>query len=358
MSQKTQVFFIPVKDTDAVPAVQGQLRRLLEASRILSFVQPSARVILKIHFGEEKNTGFVKPEYARVVSEQIIQAGGLPVLSDTNTLYRGMRTNSSDHLKIAARHGFVTETTRAEVFIPENAAENSREVPINQKFIKVAKIARVYLECDALVALSHFKGHIMTGFGGAIKNIGMGCAMREGKLEQHSNVAPFVYDKRCTACGACIRVCPANAIGKVNNVAFINEDLCIGCASCIAACDYNAIDVNWESGSDKIQQKMVEYAKAVMDSQNGKMAYVNFAVKITKECDCLAQDDPRISPDIGILASRDPVAVDRASYDLVVQACGEDVFREVHPQRNGLHQLEYAQQLGLGSQDYELIEIE
>lgn len=308
-----------------------------------------------MHFGERGNTGHVKPEYIRVIAQELISRQAFPTVSDTNTLYRGDRTNSKDHLAIAARHGFTKENVLADVVIPEDTPENVASVVIHQKFIKTAKVVKLFLEAGALVDVSHFKGHIMTGFGGALKNIGMGCASREGKLAQHCDVSPIVYEKNCVGCAACAQVCPVHAISLVKNKAVLDARQCIGCASCIAACQHSAIDVKWEQGSGSIQEKMVEYAKAVLDHQKGKAVFINFALKITKECDCLAQDDPRISPDVGIFISTDPVAIDKACYDGIVRVCGKDIFKEAHPQRDGMRQLKYAASLGLGSLEYELV---
>ena len=260
-------------------------------------------------------------------------------------------------MAIAARHGFTRENVLADVVIPEDGPDTVTTLAVNQRFIKTAKVSRLFLDADVLIAVSHFKGHLMTGFGGALKNIGMGCASREGKLAQHSDLSPIVYQKACVGCGACVRVCPVVAISLTNGKAVIDGKKCVGCASCLAACDYHAMDVKWESGGSTIQEKMVEYAKAVLDRQEAKGVFFNFALKITKECDCLAQDDPRICPDIGIFVSTDAVAVDKACYDQVVRACGRDIFKEVHPQRDALRQLHYAAELGAGTMEYELLEM-
>ncbi|MCK5214332.1 MAG: DUF362 domain-containing protein [Candidatus Omnitrophica bacterium] len=353
----SEVFYTSVSQTDGTEIIQEQLHKLLLASQLLDGVNCDERVVLKIHFGEEGNKGFVKPEYTRVIIDKVKERGGVPILSDTNTLYRGRRTNSKDHLELAAEHGFTEEGTGAKIFIPENAEENNVMLPSEHKFIKNAKVAKVYIEADHLINISHFKGHIMTGFGGALKNIGMGCAAREGKLEQHSGMAPLVDHENCVGCEACYEACPAEAITISDKKSYINEERCIGCASCIAACEYSAIDVDWNSGENTIQEKMVEYAKAVLDKKSGQVVHINFAIKITKECDCLAQDDPRICPDIGILMSTDPVSVDKACYDLVVQRCGQDIFKKVHPERDGMKQLLYSASLGVGALEYRLIEV-
>jgi uncharacterized Fe-S center protein len=355
---KSKVYFIRLRNSEELRVVISKLEHLLEKSHLFDFIRPNSKVAVKMHFGEEGNTGFVKPEYLRVVCNKVSGQGASAFISDTNTLYRGRRTNSPDHLALAREHGFTREATGVEVVVPDDHDKGSTiDIPINQRFIKIAKLARIFVDADAIVGVSHFKGHIMTGFGGALKNLGMGCAARVGKLQQHSDISPIVYEQRCTGCGECVNVCPVDAILIKNNKSVINGLKCIGCATCIAVCPYSAIDVPWESGGAIIQEKMIEYASAVMRNKKGKATFLNFALKITKECDCLAKDDPRIAPDIGVLASNDPVSIDKASFDLINQACGRDIFKELHPQRDGSKQLKYAQELGLGSLDYELIDL-
>lgn len=355
---KSRVFFIPVSETDQTGVVEEKIRRLLTQSRVLDCVSQGDTAAVKIHFGEEGNTGFVKPVYARAVCEAVSGRGGRPRLAETNTLYKGRRTDSGEHLVLAAEHGFTEQDVGAPIVIPDDSLpENVVDVPIGRRLVKTAKIVRFFAEADAIVGLSHFKGHLMTGFGGALKNLGMGCAARVGKLMQHSDISPIVHRSSCTGCGECVKVCPVTAIRLENKKSVIDGDICIGCATCIAVCPFSAIDVQWESGGDTMPEKMVEYTEAVMRGKKEKAAFLNFAIKITKECDCLAKDDPRVCPDIGILASRDPVSVDQASFDLIKQACGRDIFKELHPKRDGMRQLRYAEELGLGSREYELIRL-
>lgn len=355
---KSKVYFIPAKDSENISTIAKKIKILCEESKVLTFISRHDAVAVKMHFGEEGNTGFVKPEYVRVICDGILAKGARAFLADTNTLYRGQRTNSKDHLAIAALHGFTKKATGVEVIIPDGSKkENTVDIEINQKFIKTAKLARLFIEADAIVVVSHFKGHMMTGFGGSLKNLGMGCAIREGKLMQHSDIAPIVYEQKCMGCGECEKICPANAIRIENRKSVIDGLKCIGCASCIAVCPFLAIDVPWESGGRILQEKMIEYALAVIKGKKERLAFFNFTIKITKECDCLAKDDPHVAPDIGILASTDPVSIDKASFDLVNKACGRDIFKELHPKREGRRQLEYALQLGLGNLDYEIIEL-
>lgn len=359
MEYTSRVYFAKVAESDTVDAVSDKLAHLIDESRVFNFLEDGETAAVKIHFGEEGNTGHVRPEHAGVVCRKIIAKGGKPFLVDTNTLYRGMRIDSAGHIKLARKHGFTKKACGAEVVVPDDTRKgNVSEVKIDSDFFKSAKIASIFLKSDAIVSLAHFKGHIMTGFGGSLKNIGMGCASREGKLAQHSTVTPIVDVKKCKGCMACVKACPSDAIYSEGLRVVIDPAKCIGCATCIAVCANNAIEVDWESGGAELQEKMIDYASAVLSQKKGRLAFINFATRITKECDCLAKDDPSIIPDIGIFASRDPVSVDKACYDACVNASGgRDIFRVVHPDRDASRQLKYAHKKGLGSLDYELIEL-
>lgn len=351
---KSKVYFISVNDSDTKEIIKEKFNRLLFETNIFDFIRKDDKVAIKLHFGEEENTGYVKPEYIRVAVDKIYEKEAKPVLVDTNTLYRGRRMTSGEHIELSYEHGFTEGIVGAPVLIAE---DKSTDININGKFIKIAKIASFFLEVDAIVGIAHFKGHMLTGFGGALKNLGMGCATKGGKLTQHSDVLPFIRINRCEGCGECEKICPVKAIKIINKKAYIDSKICTGCASCIAVCKFGNIDVNWQKGQDKIQKKMVEYAKAPLVGKEKKRAFINFAIKITKECDCFAKDDPKISPDVGILASIDPVSIDKASLDLIIKACKRDIFKEVHPKIDGFEQLHYAEKIGLGNLDYELISL-
>jgi uncharacterized Fe-S center protein len=353
----SKVYFIPVNNSDSSETIANKLKLLLSESKVLDFIRKEDSVAVKVHFGEEGNTGFVRPEFVRVVCDGVKLRAKSLFLADTNTLYRGKRTNSKDHLALAYEHGFTKEATGAEVFIPDDTKKkDTAAVGIYQKFIKSAKLAKVFLDIDPLVVVSHFKGHMLSGFGGALKNLGMGCATREGKMAQHCDISPIIYENACTGCGECAVVCPTEAIRLVNKKSTVEATRCIGCASCIGACPTMAMSVDFKAG-DIMQEKMIEYAFAVLKGKENKVGFVNFALRINKECDCWGLENPTIAPDIGIFASADPVSIDKAGLDLVNRACGKNIFKEFHPDQDSMIQLRYAQELGLGNLEYELIDI-
>ncbi|MCX5669047.1 MAG: DUF362 domain-containing protein [Candidatus Omnitrophica bacterium] len=354
---KSRVYFIPVGSADSQQLINQKFKCLIDESKVLDFIHKKDRVVLKLHFGEEGNTGFISPQHVRVVVDAAIGRGGSVLLADANTLYRGRRLDSENHLKLAYEHGFTKEVTNADVVIPDDTQENNvTYIEINQKFIKHAKVASIFIDTDVLIAVSHFKGHILTGFGGALKNVGMGCATRQGKLAQHCDLAPIVHTDRCIGCGECEIICPVKAIKLVSKKSVVDSTKCIGCASCLAVCPTLAMFIDFKAGS-QVQDKMVEYSLAVLKHKKKKSGFINFAIKINKECDCWGMENPRIAPDVGMLASVDPVSIDQASFDLVNKACGKDVFQDTHPEQDGTRQLQYAQSIGLGSLDYELIEL-
>jgi uncharacterized Fe-S center protein len=354
---KSTVYFAAVKDAEDIQAVDGQLKKLLDKSKVLDVIRKKDKVGMKMHFGEAGNINFVRPAHVRVICDEAKRKGAVVTLADANTLYRGRRLNAEDHLALAREHGFTKKAVGIDVVIPDDKKEaDIATIQINQKHIQTAKVARLFIDVDALVSVSHFKGHALTGFGGAIKNIGMGCATREGKLAQHCDAAPVFREDLCTGCGECEIVCPAEAISMENDTAVLDRTKCIGCASCVAACPNMTIFIDIEAG-DAVQEKMAEYALAVLRNKKDKACFLNFALRISRECDCWSHKNPRIAPDVGIFASLDPVAIDKASFDLVNQASGEDIFKKAHPKEDGLKQLRHAQEIGLGTMEYDLIHV-
>ncbi|MBM3248950.1 MAG: DUF362 domain-containing protein [Candidatus Omnitrophica bacterium] len=367
--QQSKVFFVSTKDGENAKQINNKLAKLIASCKPFLKIKKDKLVAIKLHFGEEENTGFVNPDFVKTIVGEIKKQSAWVFLTDTNALYKGSRTNTIDHLGLAYRHGFTPDKVGAPVIIADGVkSDEDQEVKINGDLIKTAYVATAISKSDVIVAISHFKGHIMTGFGGAIKNLGMGCASRRGKLTQHGGIAPVVRAEKCVACSACIENCPVDAIKYVDpdvsgvrvgagKKAKISPKICIGCAGCIAICPVGAIDVAWAMGADTIQQKIAEYAKATVSGKEDSQIYFNFCIKITKECDCLAKDDPKICPDIGIFVSLDPVSIDQACVDKINGVSGGDIFRQQHPDRDWRKQLEHAEKIGLGNRAYELIEV-
>jgi len=372
---KSEVYFTKFGALHMDDSILGRLTRLFDRVGAGSIIKENDIVAVKAHFGEEGNISFVSPLYYRTIIDRIKICGGNPFISDTNTLYVGHRNNAVRHLNLALKHGFSYATVNAPVLIADGlTGMDFVEEEINLKHIKKAKIASAFYWANSMVVLSHCKGHMMTSFGGAIKNIGMGCAPRSGKQEQHSGGAPKFKSKYCTGCGECVKWCNWGAI-KIENKKAVNDPAkCIGCGECISACRFDAIDSFWDSDITKMNEKMVEYAYAVVKNKKDKIVFFNFLMNITPECDCMPSTDRFLVPDIGILASFDPVAIDFASIELInsssvifenvndkkeydLKYTEKDKFKMVHSNLNWKIQLEYGKKIGLGNMDYELIEV-
>jgi uncharacterized Fe-S center protein len=366
MTQKSKVYFMGLRVHPGTNLLQ-RLEELSLKAGMLSLDLKKKFTAIKIHFGEPGNLAFIRPNYLSVISRLIQGAGGIPFLTDSNTLYKGRRSNAVDHLQSAMENGFSPATTGSHVIIADGLkGTDFREMRIDQNHCKTAKIGAAVADADVLISVNHFKGHELTGFGGAIKNIGMGCASVGGKLEMHSNSQPLMVRKNCVGCGLCVKNCNYDAIHlDAEKKAVIDASKCVGCGQCVAVCRYNAAQVKWDAKGT--QEKIVEYTLAVL--QGKPHFHFNFLMNISPNCDCWPSNDMAIVPDIGILASFDPVAIDRASVDLVNQApivpmsiLGgkeaplKDKFCEVFPNTNWKLGLEYAEKLDLGTQDYELIE--
>ena len=346
----------------------NKVTELFKEAGLGETVRPGDLTAIKLHFGERGNDGYVNPVLVRKVVDQVKARGGNPFLTDTNTLYSGSRHNAVDHLVTALEHGFDYTVTGAPLIISDGLrSDNFVEVPIGKKHFKSVKLARDIVTADGIIALTHFKAHEMTGFGGAIKNIAMGGAPAIGKKEQHSCRMEANRD-RCVGCGACASICPEEAISLPHRKAEISVEKCIGCGECLTVCPEKAIDINWMADVPKMVERMTEYAYGVVKRHHMKMGYINFLINITPDCDCAPWSDAPIVPDIGFVASTDPVAIDQASFDLVNRqigladsllnhtvAAGEDKFKGLRHHTNGEHQLSYGEEIGLGTRNYELI---
>lgn len=329
--------------------------RLLDAAGLASVVREKALVAVKLHFGEPGNTSFVRPVFVQRVVEKVREAGGKPFLTDTNTLYVGGRSNSVDHLRSATRNGFAFSVVDAPLVIADGLrGEYSVPVPVNGEIFRQVEIGGEIVRADALVAVTHFKGHELSGFGGTLKNLGMGCASRRGKLAQHSSVAPVVDPDGCTACGTCAAHCPPGAISLDGGKARIDPGGCIGCADCIVLCPEKTIHVDWNEAAGTVQAKMAEHALGAVAGKAGALLCLAFVTDVSPYCDCYGHNDRPVAPDVGILASADPVALDQACVDLVLKGAGRDPFRETHPSVEWEVQLAHGERIGLGSRSYRL----
>lgn len=353
-----------------------KIKKLFDKANIKGILNEGDLTALKIHFGELGGDGYINPVFVRQVVDKVREANANPFLTDTNTLYTGSRSNAVDHLNTAVMHGFAPGVINAPVIISDGLkGENVKNIKINKKHFKEAKIAGGIVDADSMIVLSHFKGHEMAGFGGAIKNLAMGCANPEGKRDQHSP-RPTVNKDKCVGCKKCIGVCPKEAISLEEKKSFIDKAKCIGCGECMTVCPVKAIEMNTKEESLIFIEKLTEYAYGAVKNKKNKVFYMNFVINVTPDCDCVPWSDTPIVPDIGILASKDPVALDEACYDLVNKSIalynnflrdrneksnctceGHDKFKLMRDNTFGELQLSYGEEIGLGSRDYKLIEI-
>ena len=354
----SKVWFAPVEDNPQKEDVAQKTLELYRAANFRSILEEGDLVAMKMHFGEKNNTGYIKPDYLHPLIKALKDEGVKPYLTDANTLYRGERSNSVDHLMQAYAHGFGPEAMGIPVIIADGIrSKNYEEVPIEGVHFKSVKIANDILHSDVLFVLSHPTGHGGTGLGAAIKNIGMGSASRSGKQNQHSDVKPRILRDVCRACGLCIQWCPVDAITMVEEKAYIDADVCYGCAECVATCRFYAVSVNWEGTSRALQEKMAEYAWGAIKNKQDKVACFSFLIHVTKDCDCTARAQPKVIRDVGILASYDPVAIDQATVDLLAEAAKNDLFKDMWPRNDYNAQLDHAERMGMGTRRYELITI-
>lgn len=329
--------------TDEISATAAELLDKIIKEQNIALEQ---FIPLKVHFGEKGNKTYIASSNYDGIIDYLKDNKVESAFIETNVLYRGERTTATKHKKLAAEHGF----TRLPVIIADGEhGEEYEDVEINKNIFKTCKIGREIAEQKQLIILSHFKGHALAGFGGAIKQLAMGCASRGGKLDQHANSIPKISYLKCKACKACAIKCPENAI-VMGSKAKIVKDKCVGCASCMAICPHGAISNSWlASLSKSFNERLAEYAYAAHINKNN--IYITFAFNITKNCDCEGHNMKPVVNDLGILASTDPLAIDQAALDLLDKANGKTVFRR------GRTTLEYAEKIGLGKRNYELVEI-
>ncbi len=348
-----------------------KIEALLKRLKLDRKVRKNDVVAIKLHFGEQGNCAYLRPVFLRTIVDHAKALGTHPFLTDSNTLYTGSRSNAVSHLNTAVRNGFDYSVVGCPVIIADGLrGSTGQKVPIDGEVLNEVNIAKDVADADAMIVVTHFKCHELCGFGGSLKNMGMGCATREGKLVQHSTVGPRINVERCKGCSLCLDYCPANAISVKSKKATIEGHRCIGCGECTVICPQGAIEIQWNEDQDRFQKKMVEHAHGALKGKEGKAVFLNFLMQISPACDCYPTNDAPIVKDIGILASTDPVAIDTACADLVnaeesipgtaikgLLKKGEDKFRAVYPDIDWNIQLDHGQKLGMGERKYTLVKI-
>ena len=372
--EKSKVYFTDFR-THVGVSLTEKLQRLIKKAGITDIDMDGKFVAIKMHFGELGNLSYLRPNYAKAVADVVKECGGKPFLTDCNTLYPGSRKNALEHLDCANINGFNTITTGCQIIIGDGLrGTDDITVPVrNGEYCKEAYIGRAVMDADIFISLTHFKGHESTGFGGAIKNIGMGCGSRAGKMQQHNSGKPIVHDDLCRGCRRCAKECGSDAITYENGKAVINQDICKGCGRCIGACAFDAIEnQNWDA-NEILGRKMAEYSQAVCDGR--PTFHISLVRDISPNCDCHGENDAPILPDVGIFASFDPVALDQACVDACLHATPmpnsqlsdnladphwhhhHDNFLDSNPNVRWKETLDHAEKIGLGTREYELIQM-
>ena len=375
--EKAKVYFTDFRTAAYGDGLPSKLKKLIYKAGIGQIDMDGKFVAIKLHFGELGNISYLRPNYAKAVADVVKELGGKPFLTDCNTMYPGSRKNALEHLYCAWENGFTPLTVGCPILIGDGLkGTDDVAVPVEGgEYVKEAKIGRAVMDADVFISLSHFKGHESTGFGGAIKNIGMGCGSRAGKTEQHSNGKPSIDASLCRGCRRCRRECANDGLVFNAETGKMTVDLthCVGCGRCLGACNFDAIQFTEDNAVEVLNYRMAEYAKAVVDGR--PHFHISLVVDVSPYCDCHSENDAPILPNIGMFASFDPVALDQACADAVNAApvnpasllCDEherhhihdpnDHFHAVHPDTNWQSALEHAEKLGLGTREYELVKI-
>lgn len=347
--------------------IQQKLSRLLLTAGMDQIDFRNRYVAIKMHFGKPGNLAYLRPNYAKTVADLVRQLGGKPFLTDCNTLYVGGRKNALDHIESAYVNGFTPYTTGCHIIIADGLkGSDDVAVPVDGEYVKNARIGRALMDADIVISLTHFKGHEATGIGGTIKNLGMGGGSRAGKKEMHADGKPAVNAEKCIGCGACRKICARDAPTIENRKMHIDTNKCVGCGRCIAVCPMDAIEGVYDPNGHLLNCKMAEYAKAVV--QGRPSFHISLAMDISPNCDCHAENDVPVIPNVGMFASFDPVALDEACAEMCSRmprnpnaafedASSDDLFHAVHTVTHWQDQTEHGEKIGLGSREYELIEI-
>ena len=375
--EKAKVYFSDFRTVAFGDGLPTKLKKLIRRAGIDQLNLDGKFVAIKMHFGELGNISFLRPNYARAVVDVVRELGGKPFLTDCNTMYPGSRKNALEHLYCAWENGFTPLTVGCPILIGDGLkGTDDVEVPVaGGEYVQAAKIGRAIMDADVFISLTHFKGHEMTGFGGTIKNIGMGCGSRAGKKEQHSNGQPRINPDDCRGCRQCQKEC-ANGGLEFDEAARkmrVNTKNCVGCGRCLGACNFDAISFGNSAALSELNCRMAEYTKAVVDGRPS--FHISLVVDVSPNCDCHCENDAPILPNLGMFASFDPLALDQACVDACLAAQPmpgsqladnmaredfvdhHDHFANSTPESEWRTCLEHAEKIGLGSRDYELITV-
>ncbi|HWQ77289.1 MAG TPA: DUF362 domain-containing protein [Anaerovoracaceae bacterium] len=387
--EKAKVYFTDFRTEAFGDGLPAKLKKMIKAAGIGQIDLDGKFAAIKMHFGELGNISFLRPNYAKAVADVVKELGGKPFLTDCNTMYPGKRKNALEHLECAWENGFSPLSTGCPILIGDGLkGTDDIAVPVNGgEYVKEAKIGRAVMDADVFISLTHFKGHEMTGFGGTIKNIGMGCGSRAGKKEQHSSGKPFIKVKRCRGCRVCQKECANNALvfDAVSKKMTVNQENCVGCGRCLGSCNFDAIAFSNDAANRLLNCRMAEYAKAVVDGR--PCFHISLVVDVSPNCDCHGENDAPILPDLGMFASFDPLALDQACVDACLKAAPlpgsqlsdnlakagshdhhdhhdhhddhdhHDHFVNSAPESEWRSCLEHAEKIGLGTRAYEIIEV-
>ena len=366
----SKVYFSDMRTGPDTPGLPGKLHRLLRAAGFEDIDYSGKFVAVKLNFGEPGNLAYLRANWARVVCDYVKALGGLPFVTDCNTLYVGGRRNGLEHRESAYQNGYNPFQTGVHTIIADGLkGTDDVHVPVaGGEYVSEAKIGRAIADADVVISLNHFKGHELTGFGGALKNLGMGSGSRAGKMEMHSAGKPFVRTADCIGCGRCMKVCAQAAPGIREGKCSIDTEKCVGCGRCLGVCPVKAIEAPFDQANDVLNCKIAEYAKAVCDGKPN--FHINLVIDVSPYCDCHAENDAPIVPNVGMFAGFDPVALDEACVDAVnaqqpiadsmlgeAERCHHDHFTDVSPTTDWRSCLAHAEKIGLGTREYELVKI-
>ena len=373
--EKSKVYFSDFRTVAFGDGLPAKLKKLIKKAGIGQVDMDGKFVAIKLHFGELGNISYLRPNYARAVADVVKELGGKPFLTDCNTMYPGSRKNALEHLECAWENGFTPLTVGCPILIGDGLkGTDDIAVPVKGgEYVKEARIGRAIMDADIFISLTHFKGHEMTGFGGAIKNIGMGCGSRAGKKEQHSSGKPYVKEESCRACMRCQKECANEGLifDEKKRKMTVNKDNCVGCGRCLGACNYDAIKFKSNNAGAELNCRMAEYTKAVLDGRPS--FHISLVVDVSPNCDCHGENDAPILPNIGMFASFDPLALDQACIDACLVATPmphsqlsdnlarkdfvdhHDHFRNSTPESEWRSCLDHAERIGLGTREYEII---